>query len=98
VPKSFRFYDEIAAKGSSYLLTIEGATHAGFTSLAAILPVQAAVPSPEGLAQAERYRRLCLYVGRFLDAALKNDRAAAEFLEDAPTRHGFAGLVLSRKR
>jgi dienelactone hydrolase len=99
VPKSFRFYDEIAAKGRSYLLTIEGATHAGFTSLAAILPVQAAAaPSPEGLEQAERYRRLCLYVGRFLDAVLKNDRTAAEFLEDAPTRHGMTGLVLSRKR
>jgi dienelactone hydrolase len=99
VPKSFRFYDEVAAKGRSYLLTIEGASHAGFTSLAAIVPLLAsATPSAEALEKAERYRRLCLYVGRFLDAVLKNDRAAAEFLEDAPTRHGMTGLVLSRKR
>ena len=39
-----------------------------------------------------------LSVGVFLEASLKADASAAEFLEDAPTRHGFDGLVLSRKR
>jgi len=34
----------------------------------------------------------------FLEVSLKADASAAEFLEDAPTRHGFDGLVLSRKR
>ena len=96
VPKSFRYYDEIA-RGRSYLLTIEGATHAEFTSLATVVPTKvASVKGREGAI--ERYRRLCLYVGRFLDASLKNDDDAAEFLKDAPTRHGFDGLVLSRKR
>jgi dienelactone hydrolase len=95
VPKSFRYYDEIA-KGRAYLLTIEGATHAEFTSLASIVPGKADLPGAEEAC--ERHRRLCLYVGRFLDASLKGDRAASEFLEDAPTRHGFDGLVLSRKR
>ncbi len=99
VPKSFRYFDEVA-RGRSYLLTIEGATHAEFTSLATAVPLKAI--SREGREQAggalERYRRLCLYVGRFLDASLKADASAAEFLEDAPTRHGFDGLVLSRKR
>ncbi len=102
VPKSFRYYDEIA-RGRTYLLTIEGATHAEFTSLATVVPPN--VSSRDGRdgrdgreAGLERYRRLCLYVGRFLDAFLKNDPDAAEFLDDAPTRHGFDGLVLSRKR
>jgi dienelactone hydrolase len=96
VPKSFRYYDEIA-QGRSYLLTIEGATHAEFTSLAAVVPLKiASVEGREGAI--ERYRRLCLYVARFLDASLRNDRDADEFLRDAPTRHGFHGLVLSRKR
>jgi dienelactone hydrolase len=96
VPKSFRYYDEIA-RGRSYLLAIAGATHAEFTSLATVVPSK--VASREGVPEAlERYRRLCLYVGRFLDASLKSDASAAEFLADAPTRHGFDGLVLSRKR
>ena len=96
VPKSFRYFDEVV-RGRSYLLTIGGATHAEFTSIATI--VLSKVVSREGTSEAlERYRRLCLYAGRFLDASLKSDGSAAEFLEDAPTRHGFDGLVLSRKR
>jgi len=96
VPKSFRYFDEVL-RGRSYLLTIEGATHAEFTSLATIVPLK--IVSRVGAEGAlERYRRLCLYVGRFLEASLKADASAAEFLEDAPTRHGFDGLVLSRKR
>lgn len=99
VPKSFRYFDEVV-RGRSYLLTIEGATHAEFTSLATVVPLR--VVSSEGREAAEgaleRYRRLCFYVGRFLDASIKSDASAAEFLEDAPTRHGFDGLVLSRKR
>jgi hypothetical protein len=96
VPKSFRYYDEVV-RGRSYFLTIEGTTHAEFTSLATVVPLKvASVESRDGAL--ERYRRLCLYVGRFLDASLKNDAAASEFLEDAPTRHGFDGLVLTRKR
>jgi dienelactone hydrolase len=102
VPKSFRYYDEVA-RGRSYLLTIEGATHAEFTSLANVVPLRVASligrEGREGSEEAlERYRRLSLYVRRFLDASLKSDSSAAEFLEDAPTRHGFDGLVLSRKR
>jgi dienelactone hydrolase len=96
VPKSFRYYDEVV-RGRSYFLTIEGATHAQFTSLGTVVPLH--VVSREDSEKAlERYRRLCLYVRRFLDAALKSDASAAEFLADAPTRHGFDGLVLSRKR
>ena len=96
VPKSFRYFDEVL-RGRSYLLTIEGATHAEFTSLATVVPLK--IVSRVGAEGAlERYRRLCLYVGRFLEASLKADASAAEFLEDAPTRHGFDGLVLSRKR
>jgi len=99
VPKSFRYFDEVV-RGRSYLLTIEGATHAEFTSLATVVPSKVvSLNGREGVAAAyERYRRLCLYVGRFLDASLKADASASEFLEDAPTRHGFDGLVLSRRR
>lgn len=96
VPKSFRYYDEVV-RGRSYFLTIDGATHAEFTSMASVVPFR--VVSRDGSdASLERYRRLSLYALRFLDATLKNDRSASEFLEDAPTRHGFDGLVLTRKR
>ncbi len=96
VEKSFRYYDEVV-RGPSFFLTIDGATHAEFTSMANAVPLR--VVSREGSpASLERYRRLCLYTRRFLDATLKNDASASEFLEDAPTRHGFDGLVLSRKR
>jgi dienelactone hydrolase len=96
VPKSFRYYDDVL-RSRAYFLTIEGAPHPQFTSLATLVPAGAS-PTEERRAAAERYRRLSLYVGRFLDASLKGDADAAEFLEDAPTRHGFEGLVLSRKR
>jgi len=98
VPKSFRYFDEVV-RGRAYLLTIEGATHAEFTSLATVVASNVFIDGREGSPAAlERYQRLCLYVGRFLDASLKADATATEFLEDAPTRHGFDGLVLSRKR
>ncbi len=96
VPKNFRYYDEVV-RGRSYFLTIEGAAHAEFTSMATVVP-QRVVSTDGSGAALERYRRLCLYARRFLDASLKNDPSATEFLEDAPTRHGFEGLVLSRKR
>ena len=96
VPKSFRYYDEMV-RGRSYFLTIAGASHAEFTSMATVIPTRV-VSSDDSAAALERYRRLCLYTLRFLDATLRNDPSAREFLEDAPTRHGFAGLVLTRKR
>ena len=78
--------------GSKYLLLIEGARHAEFTSLASV------VPFAGGDDVRRRYRRLCEYVRRFLDLAIKNDEDAADFLDVAPTRHGFEGLVLSKRR
>ena len=70
---------------------MEGAHHAEFTSLASIVPPD----SPEDVRR--RYRLLCEYVRRFLDLSIKNDEDAADFLEVAPTRHGFDGLVLARR-
>jgi dienelactone hydrolase len=94
VPKSFVYYDE-TAKGSRYFLELEGATHAEFSSLAIVPRTVSGDDSSEVF---RRYRLLCLYVSRFLDAAIKNDASARAFLDVAPTRHGFEGVVLSRKR
>jgi hypothetical protein len=94
VPKSFVYFDEIA-KGSRYLLELEGATHAEFSSLAIVPRTVSGEDSEEVF---RRYRLLCLYVSRFLDAAIKEDATARAFLDVAPTRHGFEGVVLSRKR
>jgi dienelactone hydrolase len=100
VPKSFRYFDEIT-RGPAYLLTIEGAAHAEFLSLASIVPrsVRLGRDSDEtSKGVFRRYRLLCLYVRSFLDDAIKSDASAHEFLDVAPTRHGFEGLVLTRKR
>jgi dienelactone hydrolase len=88
--KSFEYYDSVH-RGPSYLLLIEGAAHAEFTSLASVVPLDG---RPE---VRRRYRLLCEYVRRFLDLAMKDDTAAAEFLEVTPSRHGFDGLILSKR-
>ena len=88
--KSFDYYDSVH-RGPSYLLLIEGAAHAEFTSLASVVPL-------DGRADVRRrYRLLCEYVRRFLDLAMKADTEAAEFLDVTPSRHGFDGLVLSKR-
>jgi hypothetical protein len=94
VPKSFVYYDQ-TVKGSAYFLELDGATHAEFTSLAIVPRTVSGDDSAEAF---RRYRLLCLYVGKFLDSAIKEDAAARAFLDVAPTRHGFEGVVLSRKR
>lgn len=53
--------------------------------------IQVAVSAEGSRAALERYGLLSLYGRLFLDASLKNDPSAVEFLEDAPTRHGFDG-------
>lgn len=99
VPKSFRYFDDIT-RGPAYLLTLEGMTHAEFTSLGSVVPRSLGVGDGKGGSREvfRRYRLLCLYVRNFLDEVMKKDSAAGEFLDVAPTRHGFEGLVLSRKR
>lgn len=89
--KNFEYYDSIH-RGPSFFLTIDGMTHTEFTSLGSVVPGDGTVE------RHERYRRLCLYVRRFLDDALKNDESAAEFLDVTPSRHGFDGLILSKRR
>ena len=88
--KSFDYYDNIH-RGPSFLLTLEGARHAEFTSLASVVPIDA---DPE---VRERYRLLCTYVREFLDFAIKADADAEEFLDVTPSRHGFDGLILSKR-
>jgi dienelactone hydrolase len=99
VPKSFRYFDEIT-RGPAYLLTLEGASHAEFTSLASVVAqsFDTAAPDEPSRNAFRRYRLVCLYVRSFLDEVMKNDSAARDFLDVAPTRHGFEGLVLSRRR
>jgi len=89
--KSFEYYDSVH-RGPSYLLLIEGMAHAEFTSLASVVPLSG---QPE---VRRRYRLLCEYVRRFLDLAMKDDSEAAAFLEVTPSRHGFDGLILSKRR
>lgn len=94
--KSFRYF-ETMVRGEAYLLILEGATHAQFTALASAVPY--GILARDGSEAARtRYHLLCLYVRHFLDATLKRDPAARDFLSVAPARHGFDGLVLTRKQ
>lgn len=88
--KSFDYFDTIH-RGPAYLLLLEGARHAEFTSLASVVPFET------GDDVRRRYRLLCDYVRRFLDLSMKNDRAAREFFDVTPSRHGFDGLILSKR-
>lgn len=88
--KSFDYLDSVH-RGPSYLLMMEGARHAEFTSLASVVPLD----SPPEVQR--RYRLLSEYVRRFLDMAIKEDAEAVEFLDVTPSRHGFDGLVLSKR-
>lgn len=99
VPKSFQYFDHIT-RGPAYLLTLEGAAHAEFTSLASVVARGSDLAATDEKSRdvVRRYRLLCLYVLDFLDAVMKSDPAAREFLDVAPTRHGFEGLVLARRR
>lgn len=89
-PKSFDYLDNVH-RGPTYLLLIEGARHAELNSLASV------VPPESGDEVRRRYRLLCEYVRRFLDLAIKNDEDAKDFLDVTPSRHGFEGLVLSKR-
>jgi len=90
VEKSFDYYDNVH-RGPAYLLMMEDAHHAEFTSLASMIPFE----SPDDVRR--RYRLLCEYVRRFLDLTMKSDEDAADFLEVTPSRHGFDGLVLAKR-
>jgi hypothetical protein len=79
-------------RGPTYLLLVEGARHAELTSLASV------VPPGSGDEVRRRYRLVCEYVRRFLDLTIKADDDAADFLDVTPSRHGFDGLVLSKRR
>ncbi|MGH9320379.1 MAG: hypothetical protein ACRD3V_10920, partial [Vicinamibacteria bacterium] len=59
VPKSFRYFDDIV-RGPSFLLTLEGATHAEFTSIGTLVP-RSVVSGDEAGAGARRYQILCRY-------------------------------------
>jgi dienelactone hydrolase len=94
--KSFRYFDDVVA-GRAYLLTLEGIAHSEMTSFGSVIP-HAVIRREGSGAVLERHRLLCLYVERFLDEAFAKDAEASDFLSVAPTRHGFDGLVLTRKR
>lgn len=88
--KSFEYYDHIH-RGPAFFLTLPGASHAEFTSLASVV-------APDGDPEPRRrYRLLCIYVRQFLDLAIKADASAEEFLDVTPSRHGFEGLTLSKR-
>jgi dienelactone hydrolase len=97
VPKSFHYFDDVT-HGPAYLLTLEGVTHAELTSLGSVVPRSLEAADEHAKEIFRRYRILCLYVRNFLDEFLKKDPAAREFLDVAPSRHGFEGAVLSRRR
>ncbi|HSF17048.1 MAG TPA: hypothetical protein VLK65_15975 [Vicinamibacteria bacterium] len=94
--KSTRYFDTVV-RGDAYRLTLDGATHAEFTSLGGAVAYTLLTKKGSSVDRT-RYDLLCLYVRRFLDAAIKEDPTAREFLAVAPARHGFEGLVLTRKR
>jgi hypothetical protein len=95
-PKSFHYFDELVS-GPAYLLTLAGAAHSEFTSFGSVIPY-AVIRREASEGVLERQRLLCLYIQQFLDEAFEKGPRASEFLSVAPTRHGFDGLVLTRKR
>jgi hypothetical protein len=55
----------------------------------------ALLPREGSAAILERYRIVVDYVVKFLDAALKGEASNWDFLDAAPTRHGYEGVTLA---
>jgi hypothetical protein len=94
--KSFEFYESVS-RGPAYMLRVDGLTHGQFTSLASVV-LHTHLGLPESANILQQYGRACLYVRHFLDAAIRDGEDAARFFDVAPSRHGFEGIVLSRRR
>lgn len=98
VRKSFEYFDDIV-RGDAYMLLLEGAPHAEFTSFGGVVPNEVLAPEAGASVEARRrYGLLSLYVRNFLAKSLLGDAEADDFLSVAPTRHGFEGVVLAHKR
>lgn len=94
--KSFRYYEAVS-RGPAFLLQVEGLSHSQFTSLGSVV-LHAQLGLEESAGVLEQYRRVCLYVRHFFASTLLDDAQSARFFEVAPSRHGFEGVVLSRRR
>ena len=94
--KRFDYYDK-AVRGPSMFLTVDGAAHAELVSLTGVVP-HAVLPNARSPDVLRRYALVCRYVESFLSDTMKHDGDAADFLDVTPSRHGFDGLILSRRR
>ena len=96
VSKRFDYYDS-TLRGPSMFLTVEDAAHAELVSLTGVVP-HAVLPNASSPDVRRRYALGCRYVESFLSDTMKGDSDAADFLDVTPSRHGFDGLILSRRR
>ena len=96
VSKRFDYYDS-TLRGPSMFLTVEDAAHAELVSLTGVVP-HALLPNASSPDVRRRYALVCRYVESFLSDTMKGDSDAADFLDVTPSRHGFDGLILSRRR
>jgi len=86
VPKNFEFYDSLAV-ADAYLLTFKQLAHADF------LPCYRAVPhsilkTDRSAAVIAGFKVLSQYVLNFLNAYLKHERSALEFMRQTPASNG----------
>ncbi len=96
VPKHFDYYDA-TLRGPSMFLTVEDLAHTELVSLTSVVP-HAVFPNASSPDVLRRYALICRYVESFLSDTMKDDSEAADFLDVTPSRHGFDGLILSRRR
>ncbi len=91
VPKNFEYYDSLAV-AESYLLSFKKLLHADFTASYGI--VSHTLAKNERSAEAiASYKIVCQYALNFLNAYLKDDERAKEFLRQTPSSLGLTEVL-----
>jgi dienelactone hydrolase len=78
-----------------YITTAPPMTHSSFSSWYLRFSPDEAFGDYRRAEVLQAYRGVALYARRFLDAYLKNDSKALEFLKQSPARHGIGPQVMS---
>lgn len=78
-----------------YVTTTPPLTHSNFNSLNLRFAADDAFGDYQRAEVLQAYRSVALYTREFLDAYLKNDIKALEFMKQSPARHGIGPQVMS---
>lgn len=91
VPKNFEYYDSLAV-ADAYMLSFKKLLHADFISSYGV--AQHSLVKSERSAEAiASYKIVCQYALNFLNAYLKDDERAKEFLRQTPASNGTAEVL-----